>query len=42
MEQIKKSITPIGTKKTALEMISFVEIFNLEKIIFHPPILFTV
>jgi len=33
MEQMKKSITPIGIKKTALEMISLVEIFNLVKII---------
>jgi hypothetical protein len=34
---MKESITPTGTKKTALEIISLVEIFNLErKDIFTP------
>jgi hypothetical protein len=36
MEQMKKSITPMGIKNTALEIISLVEIFNLEKSIFTP------
>jgi len=36
MEQMKRSITPIGIKNTALEIISFVEIFNLEKIMVPP------
>jgi hypothetical protein len=36
LEQIKTSITPMGIKKTALEMISLVEIFSLEKSIFPP------
>jgi hypothetical protein len=36
MEQMTKSITPMGIKNTALEMISLVEIFNLEKSIFPP------
>jgi len=36
LKQRKKSITPIGIKKTALEMNSLVEIFNLEKNIFPP------
>jgi hypothetical protein len=36
MEQMKKSITPMGIKNTALEIISLVEIFNLEKSIFPP------
>jgi hypothetical protein len=35
-EQKKISITPIGIKNTALEMMSFVEIFNFEKNIFPP------
>jgi hypothetical protein len=36
MEQITTSITPTGIKKTALEIISLVEILNLEKIILPP------
>jgi hypothetical protein len=36
MEQMTKSMTPIGIKKTALEIISLVEILNLENIIFPP------
>jgi hypothetical protein len=40
MEQIKNSITPMGIKNTALEIINLVEIFSLEKNIFPPyPIL---
>jgi hypothetical protein len=38
LEQINTSISPMGIKKTALEMISLVEIFSLEKNIF-PPVL---
>jgi hypothetical protein len=36
LKQIKKSITPIGIKNTALDISSLVEIFNLEKNIFPP------
>jgi hypothetical protein len=36
MDQITKTITPMGIKNTALEIISLVEIFNLEKSIFPP------
>jgi hypothetical protein len=36
MEQMNRSITPIGIKNTALEMTSLAEIFNFEKNILPP------
>jgi hypothetical protein len=36
MEQMNRSIIPIGIKNTALEMTSLVEILSFEKNIFPP------